>query len=100
MNATNYYLNAARSHLGLRSDYALAQALGLRKSTIGNYRSGRNNFNDAIAMRIASAAGVRPESVLLAMQVERASNDEARAVWISLWEKHSEGSLPLSLTSC
>ncbi|MFA8363216.1 DUF3693 domain-containing protein [Burkholderia ubonensis] len=102
MNTTCRYLDAAKQRLGVQSDYALAKALGLRTTAISNYRSGRNHFDDATAIKVAHAAGLEPEVVLFAMQVERAKSDEARAVWASLLEKFSEGfrTLVLRANAC
>ncbi|CAG9221440.1 Helix-turn-helix domain-containing protein [Burkholderia gladioli] len=87
----SHYLDEAKRKLALPSDYALAKALALSHSAISNYRSGRSNFDDLTAIKIAKAAGVEPAEVLFAMQVERAKSDETREVWTTLLEKFSKG---------
>lgn len=89
--ACSQYLDAAKQALGVTSDYALGKALGLNHSAISNYRSGRSNFDDATAIKVARAAGIDPAEVFFAMQVERAKSDDARAVWSGLLEKFSKG---------
>ncbi|MBR8137220.1 helix-turn-helix domain-containing protein [Burkholderia cenocepacia] len=97
MNATCNYLDLAKQKLGVQSDYALAKALGLRTTAISNYRSGRNHFDDATAIKLAHAIGLQPAELLAAMQVERAKTEETRAAWADLLEKISKGFRTLAL---
>lgn len=87
MKTTTQYLDSAKSVLGIGSDYALAKALGIRTTTISNYRSGRNHFDDATAIKIAAILKIDPLEVIAAANVERAKNDDARRVWVGLWDR-------------
>ncbi|WP_176316744.1 helix-turn-helix domain-containing protein [Burkholderia vietnamiensis] len=91
MKNCDHYLDLAKIKRDLPSDYALAKLLGVGQSAITNYRKGRSHFDDAMAIKIAHICEIEPAEVLFAMQVERAKNDEARAVWSGLLEKFSKG---------
>ncbi|WP_175773420.1 helix-turn-helix domain-containing protein [Paraburkholderia phenazinium] len=91
MKNCDHYLDLAKIKRDLPSDYALAKLLCVGQSAITNYRKGRSHFDDAMAIKIASICELEPAEVLFAMQVERAKNDEARAVWSGLLEKFSKG---------
>jgi hypothetical protein len=97
MKNCDYYLDLAKIKRDLPSDYALAKLLGASPSGITNYRKGRSHFDDAMAIKIAHICEIEPAEVLFAMQVERAKNDEARAVWSGLLEKFSKGFRLLAL---
>lgn len=92
MKNCDYYLDLAKQRQGLPSDYALGKALGVSSTaTISNYRKGRSHFDDNMAIKIAHLCEIEPAEVLFAMQVERAKNDETRAIWSGLLENISRG---------
>ncbi|CAD9228386.1 Helix-turn-helix protein [Burkholderia cenocepacia] len=91
MKTTIEWLDALKAHLDLPSDYAAAKLLGVTRSAVSHYRTGRTTFDDSTAIRVAELLGVDPAEVFASMQYERAKSDEARAVWASLLEKFSAG---------
>jgi hypothetical protein len=61
------------------SDYRAAKELQLSRATVSIYRSKETaTLDDAVALRVASAIGVRPAVVLLDQLAERTKSDEAR----------------------
>lgn len=85
------YLEAVKKRLGIESDYALAKVLKMRASTISNYRSGRGQMDDEIAVKVAEVLGLHPGVVVLDMHRERAKTPAAK----SLWKEIAEGFLSL-----
>lgn len=85
------YLDRAKSHLGLTSDYALAKALKVGTSTISNYRAGRSRIDDDMAMRLAHVLGINPLEPIAAANAERAKSPELRDMWESIMQKVALG---------
>lgn len=80
------YLDAAKRAVSVESDYALAKQLGVRTSTISNYRSGRSQMDDEMATKVAAAIGVHPGLVILDMHRERAKTPAERSVWSEIYK--------------
>lgn len=80
------YLDAAKKALGVESDYALAKRLGVRSSTISNYRAGRANMDDEVAGKIAVVLGVHPGLVMLDMHRERAKSPAEASIWQEIYK--------------
>lgn len=83
------YLDLVRKHLGLPSDYALQKPLGLSKSQLSAYRTGKESLSDATAVKVAELIGMDAGRVILDMHIERSKTPELRAVWVSLMDKLS-----------
>ncbi|MFZ6732249.1 helix-turn-helix domain-containing protein [Undibacterium sp. Ji42W] len=75
------YLNAAKKHLGVESDYALAKRLGVTKQAIGAAMSGKSTLSDETAVKVAQALGIHAGLVLLDMHRERAHTPELAGFW-------------------
>lgn len=80
------YLDAAKSRLGIESDYALAKVMKMRASTISNYRSGRSQMDDDIAARVAQILGMHPGLVMLDMHRERAKTPAEQSIWQEIYK--------------
>ena len=52
MQTTNEFLDAVKARHQLTSDYQLAKFLGVRQSTISNYRVRKSGFDEAMALRV------------------------------------------------
>ena len=72
MKGTIQYLDALSNHLGVNSDYALAQALGITRFTVSKYRRGVSGFSDDVALRVADLLNRPRGEVIIAIQAERA----------------------------
>lgn len=84
MRTVNELLDQVRANAGIQSDYRLAKTLNLTAHTIANYRHGRSRPDDLVLAKLAELGGIPADQVeLLAvtLQAERASTDEARALW-------------------
>ena len=80
-NATNGLLDEIREVKGLTSDYAVAKLLGVRTQTVTNYRSGRTQMSEEIALRAARALGRHPASLFAQIAAERTKSAEAARAW-------------------
>lgn len=86
---TPEYLDLVRQHLALPSDYALQKPLGLSKSQLSAYRTGKESLSDAMAMKVAEILHLDAGRVLLDMHIERSKTPEIRAAWEHVLEKIS-----------
>lgn len=84
---TQEYLDAAKSALGIESDYALAKELRISREYVSQFRTGKRNLSDDIAMHIADIIGKHRALVMLDIHRERAKSDAER----DLWEEIREG---------
>jgi hypothetical protein len=85
------YLNEAKRCLGIESDYALAKALQITRSSISLLMNGKTTLADETAIKVAKIIGKPPGLVVAASHAEREKNPEVKAVWDSLMEKISKG---------
>lgn len=81
MQSTLEFLAAAKSRLGIESDYALAKALNVGARRIGNYRTGVSMMDADMCYRIAEVIGLEPGYVLACIEAERAKRTEDRQRW-------------------
>lgn len=97
------YLDALQKSLNLPSDYAVAKALKISKQAMSGYRTGRSQFDDEVATKVANALGIHPGIVMLDMHAERTKNEETRSIWreisagfpaLSLQANSARGMLP------
>lgn len=94
---TSDYLDAARTKLGLPSDYALAKHLGITREYVSQFRLAKRPLSDEVAIKIADILGKDRLELLAVSNLERAKTPEAEAVWAGLLQKISQGFLSLSL---
>ncbi|MBB6324358.1 helix-turn-helix domain-containing protein [Paraburkholderia sp. SIMBA_009] len=97
MRTTIEWLDAAKARLDIQSDYAAAKALGVTRSTISGYRTGRTVFDEKICIRVAEILGVDPLEVIASARVESAKDAETRGVWMHALEIFSKGFRLLAL---
>jgi plasmid maintenance system antidote protein VapI len=83
------YLNAVKAKLGIESDYALAQHLGITRSAVSVFTRGKGIFGDDVALAVAEILGVHPFTVIAQANAERAKTPEQRARWSGVMEKFS-----------
>lgn len=94
---TSEYLDAARTKLGLPSDYALAKYMKVTQQTISQVRAGEMHLSDKLAVALADILEKDRLELLAVSNLERAKTPEAEAVWAGLLQKISQGFLSLSL---
>ena len=87
MKTTINYLNEAKKILGIESDYAMAQFLGVNRSAISGYRTGSRIIDDYAAAKIASAIGIDPMMVIAAANAEREKTEDRKEYWKNFYER-------------
>ena len=103
MRTVNELLDQVRANAGIQSDYRLAKTLNLTANTIANYRHGRSRPDDLVLSKLAELGGIPADQVeLLAvtLQAERASTDEARALWQRIAARLQAGAVHGWLLAC
>lgn len=73
------WIDRVKSINGIASDYGVAKALGLSRTTVSGYRSRMSTLDEDASIRVAQALGERPEAVILDQAAERVKSPEARA---------------------
>lgn len=74
-------IDQAKKAQGIPSSYRLTRILGVTDVTMTSWTAGRASPNDSAAIRLAEMAGLDPALVLAEIAVERAQDDESRALW-------------------
>lgn len=85
--STIEFLDRVREAHSIRSDYALAERLGLTRQQVSKYRSRKDYMSDETAARVAELLGVDPGFVLATIHAERSKNDDTRALWVGIAER-------------
>jgi hypothetical protein len=83
------YLQAVKKKLGIESDYALAQRLGITRSAVSSLQLGKSIFGDDVALAVAQILDLNPLVVIAQANAERASTPEMRDRWMGVMEKFS-----------
>lgn len=86
MQTTNDFLDSVKEKHRLGSDYALAGCLGITRSMVSAYRTGKRMLGDGTAVRVAELLEVDPGYVLASIEAERTHNAAARKAWENLAE--------------
>jgi plasmid maintenance system antidote protein VapI len=80
-NTTTDLLDEVKKANGIESDYALAKRLDVLPQTISNYRHGRTQMSDEIAVAMAAMIERAPAPILAQLAAERAKSPEVAKVW-------------------
>lgn len=70
---TKQYMLELKRKLGIESDYALAKALGVSKTTVSNYANGTTAFSARVCHKAAELLEIHPAIVVAAIEVDRHS---------------------------
>jgi predicted transcriptional regulator len=81
MFSTIELLDLAKAKAGDVSDYRLAKMLGVDQTSMSNYRRGRSQPKNPIAMRLAELCDLDPAEVVAWVNLERSSTPEDAQVW-------------------
>jgi len=79
----NDLLNAAKEHMKLPSDYALAKRLGISDKVLPAMRRGERHMPLEMAYKLAIILDRDPAQVIAELEAERAKTTEAQAFWRS-----------------
>jgi plasmid maintenance system antidote protein VapI len=72
------FLDALQMKMGVPSDYALARELGVTTTRISNWRTGRNTFDEGMAIQVAALLGMDPAYVLACAAAERTKRRDVK----------------------
>jgi transcriptional regulator with XRE-family HTH domain len=75
------YIERVKAKLGISSDYALAQKLGITKQAMSRYTRGLGHFDDEVCARVAAILGIHAGLVMLDMHMQRAHTPEQANIW-------------------
>lgn len=74
------WINRLKATCGIDSDYKAAQALGITRSALSNYKSGKRlTLDENVSLKLANLIGEKPEIVLLDQYAEQAKTPAIRA---------------------
>lgn len=92
------YLDAVIERHGLKNDAELAQHLGLVKSAISHYRTGRNFMNNEVCLKVAQALDMdNPLPIIMAADMDRAERAGQRSLWEVFSKRLAPQAAPASL---
>lgn len=80
---TTEYIDALRVKLNARSDYHLAQILGMQQNQLARYRKG-GTFDNNMALRVSKLLDLPPLAIISDMEAERAKDEKTRAAWAEI----------------
>lgn len=81
MKSTEWF-DRARDHLGITSDNALANALGVHRSLISHHRSGRSTaLDDGTAYKVAEILGIDAAEIMADQHAEGSDEPAIKKVW-------------------
>lgn len=86
MLTTTDWIFAAKSALGLASDYSIAKHLHIAKTTVSNYQSKKNNLDEETAGKIAEILGINPAIIVASAYHARAKTDAQKQVWQDMYQ--------------
>lgn len=81
MKSIDDLLDEVKAAHAIKSDYKLAQFLGLTDGAIRNYRHGRSYPDERACALIGEALGIDGDVLAAQMQARRATNPDTRAFW-------------------
>lgn len=82
MGNTIKLLDLAKAATGCATDYQLAKHLDWKIGTVSMYRTGKRNFDDDAAAKIAEILGREPGEVMALCAAERAKTEAGRSRWL------------------
>lgn len=80
------YLNLAKTAYGVTSDYALAQKMGVTRSYISRFMSGKMHLTDEMCLMLAPKIGVHAGLMMLDMHRLRSNTPVESTVWQEIYQ--------------
>lgn len=87
MKTTCEFLDDIKANNNGASDYAIAKMLGVTRSCVSFYRTGRSCFDDSTSIKVANLLNIDPSIVVSAVHAERAKSVQEKAVWKGIYER-------------
>ena len=76
------FLDAVIERHGLKNDTALAELLGINKSAVSHYRTGRRTMDNEECLRLAQLLDMdNPMPIIMAADMDRAERQGQRSLW-------------------
>jgi plasmid maintenance system antidote protein VapI len=100
MKKTTDYLDDAKKTLGIDSDYAMAQFLGVTRMAVSSYRAGKRIIDDYAAAKIAGVLGIDPMIVIAAANAEREKTVERKDYWRNFYERLGGMAASVAVAGC
>jgi transcriptional regulator with XRE-family HTH domain len=92
------YLDAVIERHGLKNDAELAELLGVNKSGVSHYRTGRRMPDNEACLRIAQALDMAdPLQVIMAADLDRAERAGQRSLWEVFSRRMAPATAPATL---
>ncbi len=85
---------------GIKSDYALAEALTVRRQVINELMSGKRKPDAYLAVKMAEVLGVHPLMLLAEFEIETAKTVERRAFWENFGQRIKSGLVAMLVLIC
>lgn len=79
--------------LGIKSDYALAKALGINRGTLSGYMTGKRIPDAFAAIKMAEILKVHPLLLLAEFEAESEKNEEKRNFWLNFGRRIKTGAM-------
>lgn len=79
------YFDALLNHFGVSSIYALSQRMGIRETTLRNWKTG-GTISHEYAHMVGDILGIDPAIIMADMEAEGAQNERVRNTWAKLAE--------------
>lgn len=94
------YLDAVIERHGLKNDSELAEYLGLVKSAVSHYRTGRRSMDNETCLKIAQALGMAdPMPVIMSADMDRAERAGQHSLWEIFSKRIATPTAPASLAA-
>lgn len=81
METTIDFLERLKAKYGGITDYRAHQVLGIPKSTVSAWRTGRTTMSDETALLFAKELDIHPAYVIACAHAERCKNPETVKIW-------------------
>lgn len=85
---------------GIKSDYALADKIGINRARIHDYMQGNGKPDAYAAVRIGEILGIHPLLLQAEFEAESAKTPERKAFWENFAQRIKSGVLPMLALIC
>lgn len=82
--------------LGVKSDYALAKALGINRGTLSGYLTAKREPDAYTAVKMAEILNVHPLLLLAEFEAETAKTAERKAFWLNFVQRIRSGAVAIT----
>lgn len=87
MDAINKLLEEAKDKAGLTSDYALANAMGIKKQTVSRYKLGLSTPDIYSMRRLADLTGKTLDEIAASIEIEKETDETKKEYWRNFYKR-------------